>query len=76
LPSSEATIESIEHGGSGYNVVLRLVGETAEVQIQTRWKDRDGQPTIVEASHLSQTAREAADGAAEGEIAGEGDAAE
>jgi hypothetical protein len=71
LPSSEATIESIEHGGSGYNVVLRLVGETDEVQIQTRWKDRDGRPTIVEASHLSQTAREAAEDTAEGEIAGE-----
>jgi hypothetical protein len=56
LPSSEASIESIEHGGSGYNVVLRLVGETDEVQLQTRWKDRDGRPTVVEASHLSQTA--------------------
>lgn len=76
LPSIEASVESIEHGGSGYNVVLRLVGETEEVVIQTRWKDRDGQPTIVEASHLSQTAREAAEDAAEGEIAGEGDAAE
>jgi hypothetical protein len=55
LPSSEATVESVQHGGSGYNVILRLVGETEEVQIQTRWKDRDGQPTVVEASHLSKT---------------------
>jgi hypothetical protein len=38
--------------------VLRLAGETAEDLIQTRWKDRDGRPTIVEASHLSRTARE------------------
>jgi hypothetical protein len=60
LPSNEATVESVEHSGAGYNVVLRLAGETDEVEIQTRWKDRDGQPTIVEASHLSQTAREAA----------------
>jgi hypothetical protein len=60
LPSNEATVESVEHSGAGYNVVLRLVGETDEVEIQTRWKDRDDQPTIVEASHLSQTAREAA----------------
>ena len=52
------TIESIEHGGSGYNVVLRLASETAEDMVQTRWKDRDGRPTIVETSHLSRTARE------------------
>lgn len=58
LPSSEAAVESVEHGGSGYNVVLRLVGESEEVMIQTRWKDRDGHPTIVEASHLSKTLRE------------------
>ena len=41
LPSSEASIESIERGGgSGYTVVLRLVGETEEALIQTRWKER------------------------------------
>ena len=66
LPLSEATIESIERGGSsGYNVVLRLVGESEEVQIQTRWKDRDGQATVVEASHLSRTEAVAQDGEAE-----------
>lgn len=67
LPLSEATIDSIERGGSsGYNVVLKLVGETEEVQIQTRWKDRDGQATVVEASHLSRTEAVAQDGDAEG----------
>jgi hypothetical protein len=71
LPSSEATVESVEHGGSGYNVVIRLVGETEEVQIQTRWKDRDGKPTVVEAGHLSRTVT-AAQGP-EGEEGGEGD---
>ncbi len=56
LPASEATVESIERGGSsGYNVVIRLVGESEEAIIQTRWKDRDGRPTVVEASHLSRT---------------------
>ncbi|MEO5885756.1 MAG: hypothetical protein ABIQ58_09610 [Candidatus Limnocylindrales bacterium] len=55
LPSTEATIESIERSGSGFTVVLRLVGETEEVQIQTRWKDRDGSATVIEASHLSRT---------------------
>ena len=62
LPMSEATIESIEHSGSGDNVVLRLVGESEEVLIQTRWKDRDGKPTVIEASHLTSTAIEAASG--------------
>ncbi len=71
LPSSEATVESVEHGGAGYNVVLRLVGESEEVMIQTRWKDRDGQPTVVEASHLSKTVTAAPAGEDEG--AGEGD---
>ena len=61
LPVSEASIESIERGGSGVVVVLRLVGETDEVVIQTRWKDRDGRPTVVEASHLSKSTREAAE---------------
>jgi hypothetical protein len=55
LPAHEATLESVEQGGSGYNVVIRLVGDTEETRIQTRWKDRDGQPTIVEASHLSRS---------------------
>jgi len=62
LPSSQATIETIEHGGgSGYTVVLRFVGEAEEVQVQTRWKDRDGRITLIEASHLSRTEKAAQD---------------
>ena len=57
LPSTEGSIESVAQGGSGYVVVLRLVGESDEVQIQTRWKDRDGQPAVVEVSHLSRVER-------------------
>ena len=57
LPANEVTIESVQHGGAGYNIVIRLTGEIDEDLIQTRWKDRDGQPTIVEASHLSRTQR-------------------
>ena len=60
LPANEVEVESVERGGSGWNVVIRLSGETDEDRIQTRWKDRDGQPTIVEASHLSRTEREPA----------------
>ena len=56
-------MDSIERGGgSGFTVVLRLVGETEEVLIQTRWKERDGGPTVIEASHLSQVERAAHDG--------------
>src|SRR5687767_10495649 len=54
LPSKEAAIESVTQGGSSYVVVLRLTGQSEEVQVQTRWKDRDGRPTVVEASHLSR----------------------
>ena len=60
LPANEVTIESVDRSGAGFNVVLRLTGETDETLIQTRWKDRDGQPTIVEASHLSRAEREPA----------------
>lgn len=59
LPAVEAAVESVDLSGSGYNVVLRLVGESTEDRVQTRWKDRDGRPTIVEASHLGRTERAA-----------------
>ena len=52
LPITEATVDSVDMGGKGYVVVLRLVGESETVLLQTRWKDRDGDPTIVEASHV------------------------
>ena len=74
LPSSEATVESVEHGGAGYNVVLLLIGETEEVRIQTRWKERDGRPTVIEAGHLSKTVRAPDGGDVEG--AGEEDGSE
>src|SRR5258707_15262351 len=53
LPLREASVESVEMGGSGYIAVLHLVGET-DVRFQTRWKDRDGRPTIVEISHIAE----------------------
>ncbi len=55
LPATAASIESIGHGGVAYVVVLELVGEHETVQVQTRWKERDGRPTVIEASHLSRT---------------------
>jgi hypothetical protein len=74
LPANEATIDSIERGGSsGFTVVLRLVGETEEVLIQTRWKERDDRPTIIELSHLSRTETTAQGGETDGEDAGAAD---
>lgn len=67
LPMSEATVESIEHSGAGDNVVLRMVGETADDLFQTRWKEYDGTPTLIELSHLSKTEREPAADDVDGE---------
>jgi hypothetical protein len=54
LPLAEGTIESVETTGSGYRAVLRLVGESETVQLETRWKERDGRQTIVEASRVHE----------------------
>lgn len=54
LPLTEATVESVEMTGTGYRAVLRLVGESDTVRLETRWKDRDGRPTIVEASRVHE----------------------
>lgn len=53
MPLTEAKVESVERTGSGFRAVLHLVGETNEIRLETRWKDRDGRPTMVEASHLA-----------------------
>ncbi len=77
LPSIEATVKSIDSAGHGsHTVVLRLVGEREEVQVQTRWKERDGRWTIVEASHLSRAERATGEGAADLEAGGNADDAE
>ena len=57
LPSNESTVMSIDRSGSGFNVVLQLLGETDQVELLTRWKDRDGVATLVEVRHLSRTER-------------------
>ena len=74
LPATEVTVESVEHSGAGYNVVLRLVGETDEVEVSTRWKERDGAAKVVEASHLSRIARAEAAAAEDVEAGAEGEA--
>jgi hypothetical protein len=60
LPATEVSIVSVERANAAVVVVLRVVGETSDVELQTRWKDRDGSPRIVELSHLSRTEREPA----------------
>lgn len=54
MPLTEATVESVHMGGSGWLVVLHLVGEHETVRLETRWKDRDGRPTMVEASRVHE----------------------
>jgi hypothetical protein len=53
LPLTEAEVESVDAGGTGYVAIVRLVGEGGQtVRQQMRWKDRDGRPTVVEVSHV------------------------
>jgi hypothetical protein len=54
LPLTSATIESVEMTGKAYRAVLHLVGDEGEIRLETRWKERDGQPTMIEASHMPE----------------------
>ena len=54
MPMTEASIESIESTPTGDKAVLHLEGEGDTLRLETRWKDRDGQPTIVEASRVHE----------------------
>jgi hypothetical protein len=61
LPLTEASIESVDSTPTGYKTVLHLVGEGGTLQLETRWKDRDGTPTIVEASRVHEEPVQPAD---------------
>jgi hypothetical protein len=52
LPLTEGAVESVEPTGSGYRAVLRLSNDGGSMRLETRWKQRDEVPTIVEASHI------------------------
>ena len=54
MPLTSASVESVERTGTGVRAVLHLVGESDEIRLETRWKDRDGTPTMVGASHLAE----------------------
>src|SRR4029079_2044154 len=57
--AAEATRLEGSGGGAAYVAVLDVTSETEHLELQTRWKDRNGEPRIVEVSHLSHRAREA-----------------
>jgi len=74
LPATKATVASVESagGGSAYVAVLEVTSETEHLELQTRWKDRNGEARIVEISHRSRRAIEAeAEAAAAAEAAAE-----
>jgi hypothetical protein len=76
LPAVAAEVARLEGsgGGAAYVAVLDVTSETEHLELQTRWKDRNGEPRIVEVSHVSRRAREAeaeAAAAAEAEAAGD-----
>lgn len=54
LPLTGARIETIDMVGTGYLALLNLVGDEGSIRLQTRWKERDGRPTMVEGSHLPE----------------------
>ena len=67
MPLTEGSIESIEMTKTGFLTVLHLVGPGGDIRLETRWKDRDGRPTIVEVSHRPEAVVEPP---AEGEPSG------
>jgi hypothetical protein len=76
LPAVAAEVARLEGtgGGAAFVATLDVTSETEHLELQTRWKDRDGEPRIVEVSHVSRRAREAeaeAAAAAEAEAQGE-----
>jgi hypothetical protein len=56
MPLTSASVESLERTPSGFLGVVHLVGETSETRLETRWKERDDRPVIVEVSHVTEEA--------------------
>lgn len=69
LPLTEASVVSVDATGTGHRAVLLLVGEAdSSLELETRWKERDGQTIMVEASRVhEEPPEEPAPGAAEDE---------
>jgi len=56
MPLTEATVESVAATPTGFLAVIELVGDEGSIRLATRWKERDGRPTMVEASHIPEEA--------------------
>jgi hypothetical protein len=54
MPITSGAVELLERTASGFRAVLHLQGEHEETRLQTRWKERDGRPVIVEVSHVAE----------------------
>ena len=61
VPAREVNVASVESagGGASYVVLLEVSTESEHVELELRWKDRGGEPRIVEVSHRSRRAVEA-----------------
>ena len=61
LPAVSSELMQLEGtgGGAAYVALLAVTSETEQLELQVRWKDRNGEPRIVEVSHVSRRAREA-----------------
>jgi hypothetical protein len=53
MPLTETTIEAVQMTPSGFLAELRLVGE-GTLRLETRWKNRDDRPTVVEVSRVHE----------------------
>ena len=60
VPAREVNVASVEStgGGAAYLVLLEVATESEQVELEVRWKDRGGEPRIVEVSHRSRVERE------------------
>ena len=54
LPLTDASVGDVEMTKTGYRATLELTGEGGALTLETRWKERDGQAVMVEASHLAE----------------------
>jgi hypothetical protein len=58
-PAVAAEVARLEGtgGGAAFVAILDVTSETEHLELQTRWKERNGEPRIVEVSHLSRIER-------------------
>ena len=57
LPATGVEITGFERATSAVVMTVRVASETADDELQLRWKDRDGTPRIVEIGHVGRVER-------------------